>query len=187
MRLPAQRGPRTPLGRLNNASVETAVVTLLACCGSQRWAELLAVHRPYPDGHALLAAAEEASYDLAEPDVVEALAAESATRQPVTDGPGALAAHTALRAAQAAYESRFGHAFVICLDALPPGEHLDQMLSAIHTRLSHTPDAEHAVAAEELRKLAQSRLRALLASVPDTPGAPRPGEGAPAPHADAAD
>ncbi|MEE1927929.1 2-oxo-4-hydroxy-4-carboxy-5-ureidoimidazoline decarboxylase [Streptomyces sp. TRM 70351] len=162
MRLSAQRGPRTPLGRLNDAPAEDAAAALLTCCGSERWARLLAGHRPYPDADTLLAAAEEAGYDLTDTDVSEALAAESA-HHPLTEGPGALAAHTALRAAHAAYESRFGYAFVICLDALPPAERLDAVLEAIRFRLAHRPEEERAVAAEELRRLALARLRALVA------------------------
>ncbi|WP_431783216.1 2-oxo-4-hydroxy-4-carboxy-5-ureidoimidazoline decarboxylase [Streptomyces chumphonensis] len=162
MRLPAQRGPRTPLGRLNAAPAEVAEAVLLSCCGSRRWAGLLAGNRPYPDVHALLAAADEASYDLREVDVAEALAAESATHGPLGDGPGARAARTALRAAQAEYESTFGHAFVICLDELPPGEHLNETLSALRARLAHDAEQERAVAGDELRRLARTRLRRLL-------------------------
>ncbi|MBZ9643108.1 2-oxo-4-hydroxy-4-carboxy-5-ureidoimidazoline decarboxylase, partial [Streptomyces sp. PSKA30] len=60
--------------------------------------------------------------------------------------------------AQAAYESRFGHAFVIYVDDLPPDEALDQVLAAIRSRLANDPEDERVVAAEELRRLARGRL-----------------------------
>ncbi|MYW31545.1 2-oxo-4-hydroxy-4-carboxy-5-ureidoimidazoline decarboxylase, partial [Streptomyces sp. SID2119] len=72
------------------------------------------------------------------------------------------AAHLALRAAHAAYESRFGHSFVICLDALPPSQHVDQVLAGIRVRLAHEVDEERAVTTDELRRLARSRLVELV-------------------------
>jgi 2-oxo-4-hydroxy-4-carboxy--5-ureidoimidazoline (OHCU) decarboxylase len=68
------------------------------------------------------------------------------------------AAHTALSAAHAAYEAKFGHAFVICVDNLPPNEALDQVLAGIRSRLANDPEEERVVAAEELRRLAKGRL-----------------------------
>ncbi len=129
----------------------------------------MAAHRPYPDLGALLAACDEAAYDLAPADVHEALALESAAG-PAPDAPPA--ARTALAAAHAAYESRFGHAFVICLDGHRPDEYLDQVLAGIRRRLAHEPDEERSVAADELRALARSRVVRALASAP---GKGRPG------------
>ncbi|OEV03604.1 hypothetical protein AN216_11070 [Streptomyces oceani] len=153
--------------QLNSASPVEAENTLRTCCGSTRWAHRVAEHRPYPDTAALLAAAEEAGYDMTRADLQEALAQES-PQHPATEGPGALAAHTALRAAHAAYEARFGHTFVICLDDVRPAERLDRALVALHRRLGHDPEQEHAVVAEELRLLTLSRLTRLLGpQVPD--------------------
>ncbi len=84
---------------------------------------------------------------------------------------GTLAAYTALRAAHAAYESKFGHVFVICLDSFAPEEALGQVLAAIRVRLAHEPDEERAVTADETRRLARGRLARLVtevAPVPDT-------------------
>lgn len=145
------------LQRLNSLSTPEAERMLLRCCAGPRWAERLAAHRPYPDTEALLAAADEASYDLTADELAEALTEEPALH-PLTDQPGALAAHTALRAAHAAYESRFGHAFVICADDYRGDELLDQTLAAIRLRLGNEPDEERAVTAEELRRIARGRL-----------------------------
>lgn len=64
----------------------------------------------------------------------------------------------AMDAAHAAYEARFGHAFVICLDGLPPAEALDHALAGIRSRLTNDPEEERVVAAEELRRIARGRL-----------------------------
>lgn len=125
----------------------------------------MVAHRPYPDLGSLLAACDEAGYDLSPGDVHEVLAGESSTGLPPS---APQAAHTALAAAHAAYESRFGHAFVICLDAYRRDEYLDQVLAGIRSRLSHEPDEERAISAEELRALARSRLVHALADHPES-------------------
>lgn len=157
----APAGAATPLSGLNAAAPRVAERALLGCCGSARWARRLAAHRPYPDVETALAAADEASYDMTHADLTEALAAESA-HHPLTRGPAALAAHTALRAAHAAYEARFGYAFVVCLDDCRPEERLDQALAGLRTRLTHDMDEERAASAEELRRVARGRLARLL-------------------------
>ncbi|WP_405686727.1 2-oxo-4-hydroxy-4-carboxy-5-ureidoimidazoline decarboxylase [Streptomyces sp. NBC_01387] len=169
--IPAQHQRLPGLDRFNSAPAGAAETALLACCGSHRWAQRLAAHRPYPDLAALFAASDEAGYDLSPADLAQALAAgHSPLGLPWEDPVSALlhdgaprSARTALRAAHAAYESRFGHAFVICLDDIRPAEHLDQVLTGIRTRLSHEPDEERAVAADELRRLARGRIARLMA------------------------
>jgi 2-oxo-4-hydroxy-4-carboxy--5-ureidoimidazoline (OHCU) decarboxylase len=143
----------------NAASAQELEQALLACLRSLRWARRVADHRPYPDVDSLLAAADEAAYDLAWSDLTEALAAEPLpTLPPDTYS----AAHTALSAAHAAYEARFGHVFVICLDGLAPGEALDHILEAIRSRLANDPEEERVVVADELRRLARERLVSAL-------------------------
>ncbi|WP_347404486.1 2-oxo-4-hydroxy-4-carboxy-5-ureidoimidazoline decarboxylase [Streptomyces sp. MST-110588] len=196
--LPSCRPGASGLERLNAATRRAAEDTLLTCCGSRRWARRLAEHRPYPDTGALLAACDEASYDLTRADLDEALAAETdAPYPPVsTHGPGpgpesgsgprpgALAAHpahtfqraadthtaqraahaeTALRAAHAEYERKFRYAFVICLDGVRESERLNEVLSAIRVRMGNEEEKERAIAAEELRRIARSRLLARIA------------------------
>ncbi|WP_373305520.1 2-oxo-4-hydroxy-4-carboxy-5-ureidoimidazoline decarboxylase [Streptomyces inusitatus] len=148
---------------------------MLGCCGSHRWARRLAEHRPYPDIGSLLAAADEACYDLTPAELGDALAGESRAR-PHPSAPRV--AHTALAAAHAAYESRFGHAFVIAPGPGRAAAHLDRILTGIRTRLAHEPDEERAVAAEELRGLVRARLRRLLPAGPpngSSAGQPRKG------------
>ena len=156
--LPEQtRTPRSPtlLDAFNTASPEEAHHLLLTCLHSLRWARRVADHRPYPDLDSLQAASDEAAYDLSPGDLSEALAGETLPALP--DGMYE-AAHMALSAAHAAYEAKFGHSFVICLDGLPPGEALNHVLAGIRSRLTNDPEDERVVAAEELRRLAKGRL-----------------------------
>jgi 2-oxo-4-hydroxy-4-carboxy--5-ureidoimidazoline (OHCU) decarboxylase len=159
----------------NAASAQELEQALLSCLRSLRWARRVADHRPYPDLDSLLAAADEAAYDLTWPDLTDALAAESLpTLPPDTYS----AAHTALSAAHAAYEARFGHVFVICLDGVSPSETLDRLLEAIRSRLTNDPEEERVVVADELRRLASGRLVSALRGVgncANNHSAPAPG------------
>ncbi|MFF0220751.1 2-oxo-4-hydroxy-4-carboxy-5-ureidoimidazoline decarboxylase [Streptomyces sp. NPDC004629] len=174
--LPEQTRVPPVSGRLagfNAATADEARAALLACLHSPRWAQRVAAHRPYPDLDALLAAADEAAYDLTPAELAEALAGE--TLPPLPEDTYS-AAHTALSAAHAAYEARFGHVFVIHLGGTPPGEALDRTLEGIRSRLTNDPDEERAVTADELRRLARARLTTHLTSTTPQRGA---GNGAP--------
>lgn len=173
MSLPTQRsegveaGADTPLARLNDAAPASAVSLLLGCCGSHRWAARLTAHRPYPNVEAMLAAADEASYDLTVGDLAEAPGDETAPH-PLDGEPqkGTLAAHTALRAAQAAYERKFKHPFLICLDGCLPRDRVDHALDGIRTRLENDAEVEWLITADELRRVARGRLARLVTSGP---------------------
>jgi 2-oxo-4-hydroxy-4-carboxy--5-ureidoimidazoline (OHCU) decarboxylase len=156
--LPEQsRTSRTPksLDAFNTAPADDARHTLLTCLHSLHWSRRLTDHRPYPDVDSLLAASDEAAYDLTAGDLAEALAGESLPAIPADTYE---AAHMALDAAHAAYEARFGHVFVICVDDLPKNEVLDHVLAGIRSRLTNDPEEERVVVAEELRRLARGRL-----------------------------
>ncbi|MFI6939432.1 2-oxo-4-hydroxy-4-carboxy-5-ureidoimidazoline decarboxylase [Streptomyces sp. NPDC050418] len=144
------------LALFNTAPAEDAFALLLDCCASERWARRLVEHRPYPDPDALLAASDEAGYDLGPAELAQALAAEESELPVAGDTPQS--ALTALRAAHAAYEARFGHAFLLSLDDYQDDEHLDQVLASLRKRLSHEVDEERIVAAEQLRRLARERI-----------------------------
>lgn len=143
------------LARFNALPAEAAHSALLHCCGSRRWAHRVAAHRPYPDSGALIAAADEASYDLSQGDLSEALACEF---PPELEHGAAYAAVLALDAAHEEYERTYRHAFVICLDGHTPEEQADQLLAAIRRRMALDVDEERAISADELRRVAQVRL-----------------------------
>ncbi|MEU6663667.1 2-oxo-4-hydroxy-4-carboxy-5-ureidoimidazoline decarboxylase [Streptomyces sp. NPDC046821] len=155
------------LARFNTLPAAKAEIALLTCCGSLHWARRLVAHRPYPDLGSLLAAADEAIYDFLPADLDEALSREALPLPPH----GAYSvAHTALGAAHAAYEGRFGHAFVICLDGYGPEEALDQLLAGIRSRLGNDPEEERVLSWEELRRLARGRLARLVQTLSSRPG-----------------
>lgn len=172
--LPAQTrdtpGPRSPLEQFNTAPADELEPFLADCLRSPRWAHRISAHRPYPTLDALLAASDEAAYDLTPGDLTEALAGESAPTLPES---AHSAAHMALDAARAAYEIRFGHTFAICLDGVSASEFADHLMAAIRSRLANDADEERVVTAEELRRLARGRLVAHLRGA---------GNGATSPH-----
>nr|WP_308309519.1 2-oxo-4-hydroxy-4-carboxy-5-ureidoimidazoline decarboxylase [Streptomyces sp. CHD11] len=172
--MPAQSrgvpGPPSPLERFNTAPAQDAEHALLACLHSLRWALRIAGHRPYPDLASLLAAADEAAYDLSAGELAQALAAESLPALPEDTY---TAAHTALNAAHAAYEAKFGHVFVIALAGIPEEEALDRVLTDIRSRLANDPEDERVVAAEQLRHLARGRLENLLGGAGNRVNDPR--------------
>lgn len=181
-----ERGPAAPpmpLSRFNAVPDEAAAALLRRCCGSTRWADRIAGCRPYPDTGSLLAAVDEASYDMTHGDLAEALAAETphlffpgaepgqaAGRggRMHRDPRGLLTAHTALRAAHTAYEHRFGHTFLVCLDGWEPEEQLGQALASVRARLGNDEEEERLVVTEELRRLAGVRLRRTVAGLAGT-------------------
>ncbi|MER6535087.1 2-oxo-4-hydroxy-4-carboxy-5-ureidoimidazoline decarboxylase [Streptomyces sp900105755] len=171
--LPAHRLPDlpAPLDAFNAAPDDEAGALLLHCLHSLRWSRRISDHRPYPDVESLLAAADEAAYDLSPGDLAEALAGECLPELPEDTYS---AAHTALTAAHAAYEAKFGHVFVIHLGDTPPAESLDRVLEGIRSRLTNDPEEERVVAAEELRRLAGGRLAERLRGAGQRPSAAPP-------------
>lgn len=63
-----------------------------------------------------------------------------------------------LEAANQDYLSKFGYIFIVCAS----GKGAEEMLAILRARLSHTPEAEIRVAAEEQDKIARLRLKRLL-------------------------
>ncbi len=157
------------VAELDRATVASATARLRPCCASTRWVSQLVAGRPYRTLDALVAASDAAIAALGWPDIEEALAAhprigdrptgpdrEAAwSRQEQagtsTAGPGAQAA---LRSANAGYEDRFGHVFLICATGLRASD----MLIALHERLGNDPAAEREVVRGELGKIAALRL-----------------------------
>ncbi|MGH3166583.1 MAG: 2-oxo-4-hydroxy-4-carboxy-5-ureidoimidazoline decarboxylase [Trebonia sp.] len=156
--------PSVDLAAFNASPPDAAAATLLSWCASRRFASLLAAGRPYPSADAVEAAISSAFDALGWEDVAEALAGhprigarvtgQSAAEQSgVTD-----ASRAALAAANADYEARFGHVFLICAAGLS-GE---EMLAALRDRLANTPFAERTMVTRELRQITVLRARKAL-------------------------
>jgi 2-oxo-4-hydroxy-4-carboxy-5-ureidoimidazoline decarboxylase len=150
-----------------------AAAVLAPCCASRRWAGELVRGRPHGDLARLTAASDAAIGGLAWPDLEEALAAHPRVGGSLA-GPGREAAWSAaeqqsaagagpaqrdqLAAANAAYEERFGHVFLIRAS----GRSVVQMLAALRERLGHDPVAEREVVRAELRGIVALRLARVL-------------------------
>jgi 2-oxo-4-hydroxy-4-carboxy-5-ureidoimidazoline decarboxylase len=150
-----------------------AAAVLAPCCASRRWTGALVRGRPYGDLAALTAASDAAVAGLEWPDLEEALAAHprigaaragpgreaawSAAEQQAAAGAGA-AERDQLAAANAAYEERFGHVFLICASGRSAGE----MLAELRERMANDPGAERGVVQGELVKITELRLRKLF-------------------------
>jgi len=157
------------LARLNALPDSDAVEVLLGCCSAPGWARRVAGQRPFGSVADLLATAD-AAWAAREPGELEAAmaghprigergrSAQSRQEQSgVGSDPGVV---QALREANAAYEDRFGHVFLICATGRGPGE----ILAELRRRMAHDPATELEVAAAEIGKINALRLRKLAAA-----------------------
>ena len=139
---------------------------MLACCGSQRFAQAMAaagpIRRPTPRWPPLM----RPSASLTWPDVLEAMdrhpriGARAGGQSAAEQSGVADATRAALAVGNAEYEDRFGHVFLICATGLTG----DQMLGALRERLKNNADIERTVAATELRMITRLRVAKALAS-----------------------
>jgi len=168
--------PEPGLARLNAAPRAEARAEFLRCCGSARWAEAMVSGRPYADAPALLAAAEGAWSATGPEDWLEAfrhhprigdragLEARFAGTRAWSAGEqgGVATADTrvldALHEGNRAYETRFGHVFLVCAT----GKSAAEMLDLLRRRLHNAPADELRVAAAEQAKITRLRLEKLL-------------------------
>ena len=154
------------LARLNALPDSDAVELLLGCCSAPGWARRVAGRRPFRSVDDLLAAAD-AAWAAREPGELDAAMAghprigerglsEQSQREQsgVGSDPGVA---QALREANAAYEKRFGHVFLICATGRGP----DEILAELRRRMAHDPATELEVAAAEIGKINALRLRKL--------------------------
>jgi 2-oxo-4-hydroxy-4-carboxy-5-ureidoimidazoline decarboxylase len=148
------------LEAFNEAPDGEAEDLLLSCCASHRLARRVAAGRPYSSAAALEAGVTREFGALTWDDITEALDAHprigarahgpsAAEQSGVTDD-----SRAALTAANAEYEDRFGHVFLICATGLTG----DQMLDSLRSRLKNDIFTERPLVIEELRKITLLRL-----------------------------
>lgn len=163
------------LSAFNALPASDAERELLACCGSRAWARTVVEKRPYPGIDALLATSDRVWSSLTPDDWLEAFArhpriGERATatapaaergwseREQSRAQAGDPSVLAELAVANAEYEDRFGHVFLICAT----GKSADDILANARARLHNDPKRELHVAAEEQRRITHLRLRKLL-------------------------
>jgi 2-oxo-4-hydroxy-4-carboxy-5-ureidoimidazoline decarboxylase len=155
------------LAQLNALPAADAAGLLLGCCAAPGWAARVAAGRPYRTMADLLAAADTAWAARTPDDLAAAMAGHPRIGERGVSGPsrqeqagaGADAeVQAALRAANEAYEARFGHVFMICATGRGAGD----ILAALQERMANDGDTELAVAAAEIGKINAIRLRRLV-------------------------
>ncbi|MBB2935960.1 2-oxo-4-hydroxy-4-carboxy-5-ureidoimidazoline decarboxylase [Amycolatopsis bartoniae] len=145
------------LAGFNSAPTSHLRPVLTACLDVPRWVETVLAGRPYADLAALQARAD---LTLEADEIRRAMAAhprigERATGASKTEQSGVDSATAErFRAANAEYEARFGHVFLVCAS----GRSGEELLADLRERLGNDPATELAVAGRELVKIAQLRL-----------------------------
>jgi 2-oxo-4-hydroxy-4-carboxy-5-ureidoimidazoline decarboxylase len=144
------------LSDFNTADAGVVRPVLTACLAVPRWVDALLDHRPYESREALDAAAD---LPLSSDEIRQAMAAHprigekpaegwARSEQSGVDNPDAFAA------ANAEYEAKFGHVYLVCASGRSGGE----LLKILRDRLGNDPATELAVAGRELLKIAGLRL-----------------------------
>lgn len=172
--------------RISDLPDDEARAALLACCGSNRWAERMLSQRPFRDRDDVFDSAERIWWDLTEADWLEAFAAhprignrESAignpepAPRPTPHAPVAsewsakeqeLVSQATddvkeqLAELNAEYERRFGFIYIVCAT----GKSAEEMLALCRARLANESGAELQVAALEQSKITRLRVEKLL-------------------------
>nr|WP_033259023.1 2-oxo-4-hydroxy-4-carboxy-5-ureidoimidazoline decarboxylase [Kitasatospora sp. SID7827] len=142
---------------------------LLEVCSSPAWADAVAASRPWPDREELLTANAKAMAGLTAADLHDAMAGHARIGTPKAGDavsereqagvrgvdPSVL---DELRAANAAYEAKFGHLFLICAT----GRTAAGMLAALRERYPNDAATEAEAVRGELRKINDIRINQLL-------------------------
>src|SRR5205807_7159250 len=126
--------------------------------------EAILAGRPYPSAAELAATSDAATAALDDIGLAQALgghpriggrAAEAWSRQEQAGVANAGAeVRAALAAANAEYERRFGHVYLVCAT----GRGAEEMLAICQARLDNTPEVERGVVLGELAKINRLRL-----------------------------
>ncbi len=140
--------------------------TLTACLAVPRWVDTLEARRPYESVSALV---EAADMPLTADEIRAAMAAHPRIgEKPKTAGPESGWSRSeqsgvdnadAFAAANAEYEARFGHVYLVCASGRSGAE----LLETLKSRLANDPATELAVAGRELLKIAALRLEKAVA------------------------
>jgi allantoicase len=161
---------------LNSLDPSAARAGMMNCCGSTKWADAITKSSPFASAALLVEKAETAFSHLEKNDWLEAFGhhprigemkssavtsnqAQSWATQEQSGITGAQEKVVAeLAAANRAYESRFGHIFIVCAS----GKSSEEILRMLRERMSNNPENELRIAADEQRKITRLRLEKLL-------------------------
>lgn len=166
----------TALAALNAAEDQELRPRLASCCSAESWVEGVLARRPYADESELLASSDEATVALDEVGLEQALASHArigerlsmhagdarATAWSRQEQAGVATAEVAVLAqledANAEYERRFGHVYLVCAS----GRTAAELLDVCRARLENDQVTERGVMLNELAKINRLRLSKLL-------------------------
>jgi 2-oxo-4-hydroxy-4-carboxy-5-ureidoimidazoline decarboxylase len=149
---------------------------LSSCCAAESWVEHVLAGRPYADEAELLVVSDDATAGLDAEGLEQALAGHPrigdrlsahggeprATAWSRQEQAGVATAEAdvvaALGAANADYEQRFGHVYLVCAS----GRSAAELLDVCRARLDNDPVTERGVVLSELAKINRLRLGKLL-------------------------
>ena len=129
---------------------------LTECLAVPRWVDAVLTGRPYADLDALKAAA---NLPLTSDEIRQAMAAHPRIGEKPASGwarseQSGVDNADAFAAANAGYEAKFGHVYLVCAN----GRSGEELLKILRERLDNDPATELAVAGRELLKIAELRL-----------------------------
>lgn len=144
---------------------------LRACCAADTWVARVVDGRPYESEDALGAESDAATASLDDDGLAQALAGHPRIGDRVPGRGGAWSRQeqagmtgagdelrSQLAAANAAYEQRFGHVYLVCAT----GRSAAELLAVCRSRLDNDPATERGVVLAELAKINRLRLDKLL-------------------------
>jgi OHCU decarboxylase len=175
--LPRMREFMNPLERINYASTDEAESMFRDCCGSETWASMMTMVRPFASVDELINFAAAVWNDLqtedwletfaAHPKIGETKAAPAQQKRAAEWSSGEQAGMDSadaslieeLAEANKTYHEEFGFIFIVCAT----GKSGREMLDLCRTRLGNDRETEITIAAAEQQKITEIRLRKLLA------------------------
>ncbi|MFK0002302.1 2-oxo-4-hydroxy-4-carboxy-5-ureidoimidazoline decarboxylase [Paenarthrobacter sp. NPDC090522] len=160
------------LAVFNSVDRDEAIKVLTPCLDITRWVETIVDARPFASVDELLGQANNAAEPFTPEEVESAMAhhprigerpkaqtteaAMSRSEQAGVDVSDATAA--ALADGNRDYEEKFGRVFLI----RAAGRSAQEILATLQERLTHTPEQEDMIVAEQLREIALLRLSGLV-------------------------
>jgi len=165
--------PRDAVAVVNGAPEGELRDRLQSCCAAQAWVEEMVGGRPYRSEAAMFAASDRATADLDGTGLEQALAGHPRIGETAAGHERAAAwsrgeqsglatagadVRSELAAANADYERRFGHVYLVCAS----GRSADELLAVCRSRLDNDAETERGVVRQELAKINRLRLGKLL-------------------------
>jgi 2-oxo-4-hydroxy-4-carboxy-5-ureidoimidazoline decarboxylase len=158
--------PAVTLNRFNSAPADELRPLLEDCLSVPGWADEVLALRPFADRATLLSVATSRARELTNDELHLAMAAHPRIGERRHGDAWSQAEQAGvekslserLRAANARYEERFGHIYLVSAS----GKSGEELLSILESRLHNDPAAELRIVNEELAKIAINRLEQLV-------------------------